>query len=277
MLNFLTDNLKQALTHINLNTLYEMRLRAGREVKVNVGGEYLYLTGNGTSKFARNACRIERDEIDEILSNACQKSVYSVSEELKQGFVTTERGVRIGIGGTFVTEGERVLSVRDFSSLCIRIPHTVDGCAEKVIEVCLKELSSVLILSPPGMGKTTLLKDIINRLSDRYNLLIADERGELCEKGTMADAIRFAAKRTAFSCGLRAMRPDMIVTDELTDEDYPAVKKTVHSGVCVIASAHLASIDLAPKNIFDFIVLLSSKRVGKVERIADKAGNMIYG
>lgn len=179
-------------------------------------------------------------------------------------------GVRIGLCGTYVCDGDKVVSVRDFTSLCIRIPHNVKGCADEIKRTCFNSGGkNVLILSPPGAGKTTMLKDIADYFTSerRENVLICDERGELACFGGNADVISYADKRTAFIYGIRAMRPDIIITDELTEGDYAYVKKTMDSGVYVVASAHLYRAEDVPMKIFDYYVLLDGHSVGKIKGI----------
>lgn len=275
MLNFLSDELKIRLTRVK-GEICELRIRDGCPVKVNVGGKYYYLSDRGVSLSADKAYCCPVGEVARMVTRAAEKSVYAVSEELKEGFLTTKEGVRLGVGGTFVREGDKIVSLRNFTSLCVRIPKTILGCADLVKEVCLKTLCSLLIVSPPGMGKTTFLKDIIRFLASDFNLLIADERGELSCATKEADSYLFSDKKTAFLCGIRAMRPDAIITDELEENDFPAVKKAIVSGVKVIASAHG---DTPPPQaeLFDYCVLLSENKVGEVTKIFTKKGEMVYG
>lgn len=270
MLEFLTDDLKSALRYVNFNKLCELRLRINSPVSVNYGGTYFYLCANGLKKSTEDAIKTTPDAIREIVYKACQKSVYSVNEEIKRGFVTANDGVRIGLCGTYVCDGDKVVSIRNFTSLCIRIPHNVKGCADEIKRMCFKSGGkNVLILSPPGAGKTTMLKDIADYFSSerRENVLICDERGELACFGDNADVIGYADKRTAFMYGIRAMRPDIIITDELTECDYVYVKKTMESGVCVVASAHLYKVEDVPMKIFDYYVLLDGNSIGKIKGI----------
>ena len=211
-----------------------------------------------------------QQEIADTLFAASGYSVYSVAEQMKKGFLTGPEGERIGIAGSYVYENGGVLSVHAVTSLCIRVPHAVEGCAEEIYARCLSEgMCSLILLSHPGEGKTTLLRDLSRLVCERrqLNVLVSDERGELSagDLGRTADVIRFADKLTAFTAGIRAMRPDLIVTDELLPEDYTAVARAIGSGIKVFASAHLVRAEDVPQKLFDRYILLDGLgRIGTV-------------
>ncbi len=210
------------------------------------------------------------DELESVLYEASERSVYAVENQLKQGFLTAKEGERIGLGGSYVYEGGSVNAVREITSLCIRVPHEVYGCAEEIYRACLSDkLRSVLLLSPPGGGKTTILRELSRVVCEkmRVNTLICDERGELSagDTGVTSDVVRFCDKCTAFTAGIRALRPDLIVTDELLPSDYEAVKRAIDGGICVFASAHLTCVEDVPQKLFERYVLL--KGVGQVGEI----------
>ncbi len=274
MLDFLSPRLIKCVRHVNLNLLYELRVRADKPLRANLGGAFVWLGEGGVSS-VNSALVPTRKEVEDTLFAACGYSVYSVENQLRQGFVTGKEGERVGVAGTYVYEGNRVLSVRDVTSLCIRVPHAVEGCAGEIFRLCLADgLKSVLILAPPGEGKTTILRDLC-RLTCRErncNALVCDERGELSagELGRTADIMRFADKLTAFTAGIRALRPDVIVTDELLPEDYAAVRRATESGIAVFASAHLKAYGDVPEKLFSRYILLDG--LGNVGRILDEEG-----
>ena len=274
MLEFLAPRLYGALRHINLNLLYEMRIRANKPLYVNINGKFVFLGEQGIC--TKEAAIIPTlGEVEDTLLAACGYSVYAVENQLRQGFVTAACGERIGIAGSVVYENGSVHAIRDFTSLCVRIPHEMHGCAEEIYRKCLSiGLASVLILAPPGEGKTTLLRDLCRLVSIRTskNILVSDERGELSagDLGTTADVIRFSDKLTAFTAGIRAMRPEIIVTDELLPVDYAAVKRAIESGIVVFASAHLIHYEDVPEKLFDFYVILDG--LGKIGAIYGREG-----
>ena len=211
-------------------------------------------------------------------------SVYSIEEQLRQGYITGEYGERIGLAGRFVEEKGKMLTIRDFSSLCIRIPHEIYGCAQKVYEQCFQDgVCNLLIASPPGLGKTTILRDLSRILCEKTgkNVLICDERGEIAagETGATSDVFSFASKEIAFEAGIRSMRPDIIVTDELSEADCKYVKRAALSGVKVIASAHFKEAsELYPPylGMFEKYIFLDKNEIGKIHKIYDADLKELY-
>lgn len=278
MLDFLPPRLLNAVRHVNLNRLYELRIRADKPMRVNLDGIFCYLGENGVVERMQDAIFPTREEVSDTLFAASGFSVYSVAEQMKRGFVTGNAGERIGIAGTYVYENGKVLSVHDVTSLCVRIPHAVEGCAEEIYARCLTDcMRSLILLSPPGDGKTTLLRDLTRLvcLHRKLNVLVSDERGELSADwlGESADVICYADKLTAFTSGMRAMRPDLIVTDELLDEDYPAVRRAVQGGIFVFASAHLTRAEDVPEKLFSRYIVLDG--LGHIGKICGADGNAV--
>ncbi len=276
MLEFLPPRLKAAVRHLNGNLLYELRIRTDKPLRANYGGTYVYLGENGAVGSERGALYPTAEEVENTLFAASGYSVYSVENQIRNGFVTGARGERIGLAGSFVYDEKGVLSVHSVTSLCVRIPHAVEGCAEEIYRRCLADgVKSILLLSPPGEGKTTLLRDLTRIVSERtrLNILVSDERGELSAgyMGGTSDIVRFADKLTVFTAGIRAMRPDLIVTDELLPEDYAAVRRARDSGISVFASAHLVRYEDVPEKIFSRYVFL--KGIGTIGRICGEAGD----
>lgn len=280
MLEFLPKNVKDALRNINLQFVYEIRLRANKPTTVNYKGEYRYLSDYGFTNQSQNALCVRVEDIESAVYCAGKFSVYSVEEQLKRGFLTAEHGERIGLAGQYVFEKGQPLAVRDFTSLCIRVPHVIFGAGDEVYKRCFSNgLQNVLIASPPGQGKTTILRDLSRLLSEntKKNILVCDERGELSvgEIGETCDVLLFSDKTTAFEAGIRALRPNIMITDELSVQDVSAVEKAIVSGITVLASAHFSDIShiKAPYlGVFDRYVLLDRNEIGKIFAIYDKNG-----
>ncbi len=283
MLDFLPQNVKQSLTHLNLQFVYELRIRADKPITVNYQGKYAYLGSYGLTNRKENALRCDKEEIGECVFRAGKYSVYSVEEQIRQGFLTAECGERIGLAGEFVLERGQPLAMRNFTSLCVRVPHEVYGSATEIYQRCMSDrVRSLLLMSPPGLGKTTILRDLCRIISEKTgkNLLVCDERGEISvgDVGDSGDVVRYADKATAFEAGVRAMRPDLIVTDELSAGDCQALERAIVAGVRVIASAHFSHMNRVKEpflGLFERFVLLDEREIGKIKGIYDEEGRAI--
>lgn len=283
MLEFLPQNVKLGLSHLNLKEVYEIRLRADKPVRVNYKGKFLYLGEYGITEYAEKALRSSFLDIADCVYKAGKYSVYSVEEQIKQGFLTAAHGERIGLAGEYVFEKGQPFALRNFTSLCIRVPHAVEGCGKEIYDRCMRDrIRDLLIMSPPGLGKTTILRDL-GRLISRNtakNILICDERGEISAgiSGDTCDVVKYADKATAFEAGIRAMRPDVIITDELSERDCIALKNAVNAGVKVVASAHFADISYVKEpflGIFERFIVLRKEKVGQIYRIYNKKGEVV--
>ena len=263
----LNEKLYNALYQNNLlESIYEVRLRANMPACIIQNGQAFFLTANGPSLNSQSAIVVSKAEIEDIVFRASEFSIYSIQEELKQGFIVLDDGVRIGVCGSVVSENGKIKTITNFSSLNIRIPHIVRGACKKAFSKLVKkdEILNTLVISPPGQGKTTFLRDFAFSLSSQnyfFNILVLDERGEIAGKnprqtvGEMCDVLSFCTKEIGFLQGIRAMNPDIILTDELgEDKDFLAVKMASIAGVKVVASIHAKSLDdLKQKPHFEII------------------------
>lgn len=220
----------------------EFRLRAGRKAAVLIGGTEIPISDVLT----------ETRDIDWVIERATNASVHTAQSSIAKGFINCSGGIRIGLCGTGIIDDGKVTGMRGISSLAIRIPHEIRGCGQAAIDRIKAEArGSVLVLSPPGYGKTTFLRECIRQLSDSgKRVSVADERGELAavhrgvpqfDLGNASDIMSGVPKSQAVMMLLRAMNPQIIAMDEISSpEDVEAAETASGCGVRLIATAHAA-------------------------------------
>lgn len=279
---FLSDN-------INMNLLEEIRIRVNRPIILKLGQEEKKIEHIITSQ-----------EILEILQHICDNSIYTYQGQICNGYITLQGGHRVGITGNAVIKDGKVTNINYISSLNFRIAKQVMGCSNKIIKYIINpeedNVFNTLIVSPPGCGKTTILRDLIRKLSNgidsiRFkglNIGVVDERGEIAamyrgipqnDIGIRTDVLDNVSKSLGMTMIIRSMSPKIIVADEIgTSKDIEAINYAVCSGVKGIFTAHGACIEdiklnpalntLIENYIFDRIIFLNDKREkGEVDRV----------
>ena len=268
-LSFLPEELQKAIAHLNFNRLSELRLRQGQPVSVEYGGEIYYLAPDGVTADGSKA--IIFGDASQVLAAATGGNVFNYAEQLKSGFITVSNGVRIGVAGEYVTDSGKVATIKSVTSLNIRVPHDIKECAAEICTALyLNGAKSTLIFSKPGLGKTTTLRAIARYLSDNFkqNILVFDERNEIAAMGedgvgfnlgARVDVVRCYEKKGAIVGAIRAMKPQVIITDELYGAaDIDAVKYAVDCGITVIASSHVVDRGYLQSMPFEYFVKLSA-------------------
>lgn len=254
MLNFLPPDDKNEILKIRGRT-EELRIRVGQPISVTYSAD-------GIRKKKVLSEVYSYKDIDEILLKLCDYSVYGKDESIRQGFVTSSEGERVGICGNVVKDGEKITTIKQITSMCIRLPNDIEGLALPFFRKTGEKSSSVLIISSPGQGKTTFLRDLGRIYSDKAdkNVLFIDERDEFSANGRFylgknSDILKYADKNYGFKNGVRTLNPDVIVCDELmTDNDLSACVIASASGVKTIASVHSDSLkNLLKKPMFSEI------------------------
>ena len=216
---------------------------------------------------------ITTDELDAVVEIATGASLHSARESVRAGYINAPGGYRLGLCGIAVANGGAVSGFRGLSSIALRIPREVNGIGETVAVACGGRLTSMLIISPPGMGKTTLLRDLVKIASDgseKYGIspsrvALADERGELAAVtngiaqmyvGRRTDVLSGCPKAPAVMMLLRVMNPEIIALDEITDpEDIKAIERAANCGVRIFATVHAGSVvELHQKPLFERLI-----------------------
>ena len=274
-----------------------------QEIRMRVNAPLFIIIGN--QEYPADYTVTSAD-VEETLQCAARYSLYAFEEELKQGFITVAGGHRIGVAGRAVADGGAVRTISPAASLNIRFSHEIKGCADFLIPYLREETTKMpchtLIISPPGCGKTTLLRDIVRQFSDGsalfpgVNVGVADERSEIAacyqgvpqnDVGCRTDVLDCCPKAEGLMMLIRSMAPLVVAADEIGGErDLEALRYVMNCGCRLLVSVHGTSIEDVKKkpglekmyteHFFErFVVLSGKKGPGTIEDILDGEGRSL--
>lgn len=191
--------------------------------------------------------------LEAFLDKITKSSLYTYLDNIREGYITIEGGHRVGLAGTAVYSENTLSYLRDISSVNIRVSHEIKGVADSLFSILTQNkcLSDTLIISPPGCGKTTLLRDLTRLISDtipKSKVVVIDERSELGathlgeaqnDLGKRTDILNGYSKKDGIERAIRSLSPTTIITDEIgTPEDEDSILKAKQAGITVIATIH---------------------------------------
>jgi len=289
VLDIFPNNIKQIIESLEIKELEEIRIKVDKPLLLQIGRHEIQQDYNPT-----------REDVKNILYKLSNFSLYAVSEELKQGFITVKGGHRVGICGNCVMERNKVKTIKDISSINVRVCREIIDCSNKVIPYIVENnnVYNSIIISPPKCGKTTILRDIARKLSDGIPSLefsgkkisIIDERSEIggcyngipqLQIGIRTDIFDNCPKSEGIMMAIRSMSPDIIICDEIGSKaDVESILMALSSGVKLITTIHGFGIeDLTNREVFKDlignkvfkrgIVLSNSEGTGTIEYVYD--------
>lgn len=280
----LPRNISSIIEQEKIGRLQEIRVRTNRQAILKYNNE----------EVITNYIPQEKEMIN-ILQMLCENSIYSYQSQLAQGFITLYGGHRVGVTGNIAMKDGKISNINYISALNFRIAKELIGVSESIIREVLSngEVNNTLIISKPGCGKTTLLRDLIRSLSDcGKTISLIDERGEIAamykgvpqnDVGLRTDVMDNVTKSLGMKIAVRTMAPDVIVADEIgTKDDVDAINYGICSGVKGIFTAHAGNINelklnknlekLYEQKLFKKLIFLEKR--GKVKNIYSLENNM---
>lgn len=301
ILKLLSLNIRKILSEIDDKGLCEIRLRGNLPIVLRFADKNYFIDSTGiTSKYNENCYICSIEDIKESMEYITNYSIYAFNDELKKGFITVKGGHRIGVCGKTIYENGIINTIRNIQGLNIRIAHEIFGVAENIADY-LKindNFVNTLIVSRPGMGKTTLLRDLIRLISlSGKNISVVDERSEIAASylgisqnnlGFTTDVMDCCQKYDGIIMMLRSMNPDFIAVDEIGSvNESDALLECANSGCSILATVHANDIgelckkkminSLLENDVFKRFVVCSKNNDNYIKHIYDEKFNEIKG
>ena len=287
ILPYRIKNILTILDPVIKNSTYEIRLRKNRPVMLygNYGAIFIKQDSSYSKLSYHGAVYAEQKDIDEVICNACDFSLYSRQQNIREGYLTYGNGHRIGLSGESIMNNEKISMLKNIDSLCIRIATNEIALPEEIGEILFKPFKGIIVCGKPCSGKTTLLRAIAQKISSAYiygyqKVVVIDERNELSlSENINCDVLRGYTKHDGIIHAVRTLSPDIIICDEISStQEADKISDGFNTGVRFIVSVHVPDIDelfsrkissqLIKSGCFDrFIILDDGMNAGKIKKI----------
>lgn len=288
------NQMRRILSHalLDVDNLNEIRMGVNCPLRFVQGGRELFVARDGSFVGKReDAWKIRQEEMDDLIQHVCTYSLYAFENEIRQGFLTVPGGHRIGVSGKVIlNEDDTVRNISYIRFMNIRISHEVIGTADDVLPYLIQQnrVMNTLIVSPPGCGKTTLLRDLVRQISDGNEyckgkqVAVVDERSEIAgsylgipqnQVGIRTDVLDACPKSVGMMLLMRSMSPQVVAVDEVGGEhDMNSLYQIVKCGTGVLATMHGSTMDDVKsklgihRRMFERFVFLSRKNGKNYEK-----------
>ena len=282
------EGLLKSMENVNLEKVDEIRIRVDKPVILKVGVNDIIVN-----------YKVSSDEILNLFQVCCSNSIYTYQNQICGGFITIPGGHRVGISGSVVVKDGKVTNITNLYSLNIRIAKEIPNCSmpllQYVIDIEQNTVFNTLIVSSPGAGKTTMLRDIVNKISNGMpeinfkgvNVSVIDERGEISamhkgvpqnDIGIRTDVLDNVPKVLGIRMVIRSLAPQVVIADEIGNkDDAEIINYAICSGVKGIFTAHgscFTDLKLNPEinklinlKIFERIIFLDSFKKGNIKNV----------
>ena len=237
----ISDCIRQSVQYKSGNGINEIHIRSNRHLALTYKGKNVLL-----------GYKVRADELSECVMSLCKRSLYSYMDTILEGYIPFGDSIRVGVCGSAVCQGDKIVNITGITSLNIRIPCTVFGVARELYKALSKGnfCESAVIYSPPGAGKTTMLRDIALSLARGENakrVSVIDSRRELCDANmAVAENIDVYAsypKAKGIELATRTMAPEYLICDEIGHQEAEAILACQSMGVPMIIGAHARDIE----------------------------------
>lgn len=307
ILQMFSERIKKEIleAQVDFETVQEIRLRINQPIIFKENGREFYITEKGQKSlnYCNGICATAK-ELKNMVDAACGYSGYAFEEEISRGYVTIGGGHRMGLVGRTVITEKGIQTLKYISGLNIRVAHPVKGCGEKWKKYFYKKKTPchTLLISPPGCGKTTLLRDVIRMFSDGdeqhpgVSVSVVDERSEIAgmyrgisthELGMRTDVLDGCPKAYGMEMVLRSMAPEVLAVDEIGIMDVPYIENALRCGCKVLATMHGEGLNdylkkpgfsnFVKEQVFErYFILEKTKTPGTVCKVYDEKFEVMW-